>query len=57
MSSDFKKASYILKAEVKYKNKNQKQKLYMCHQDQYGEKVGQMSLFDWKLEAATDRGK
>ena len=30
---------------------------YMGHQDQDGEKVGQMSLFDQKLEAATDREK
>ena len=30
---------------------------YMGHQDQDGEKVGQMSLFDWKFEAATDREK
>ena len=29
----------------------------MGHQDQDGEKVGQMSLFDQKLEAATDREK
>ena len=29
----------------------------MVHQDQDGEKVGQMSLFDQKLEAATDREK
>ena len=27
----------------------------MGHQDQDGGKVGQMSLFDSKLEAATDR--
>ena len=26
----------------------------MGHQDQDGEKVGPMLLFDWKLEAATD---
>ena len=31
--------------------------LYMGHQDQNWEKVGQMSLFDWKFEAATDREK
>ena len=30
---------------------------HMGHQDQDGEKVGQMSLFDQKLEAATDREK
>ena len=30
---------------------------YMGHQDQDGEKGGQMSLFDQKLEAATDREK
>ena len=29
----------------------------MGYQDQDGEKVGQMSLFDEKLEAATDREK
>ena len=29
----------------------------MGHQDWDGEKVGQMSLFDWKLEAAMDREK
>ena len=29
----------------------------MGHQDQDREKVGQMSLFDWKLEAAIDREK
>ena len=31
--------------------------VHMGHQDQDGEKVGQMSLFDQKLEAATDREK
>ena len=30
---------------------------HMGHQDQDGGKAGQMSLFDWKLEAATDREK
>ena len=30
---------------------------HMGHQDQDGEKVGQMSLFNQKLEAATDREK
>ena len=30
---------------------------YMGHQDQDGEKVGQMSLFDWKLKATADREK
>ena len=30
---------------------------HMGHQDQDGEKVGQMSLFDQKLVAATDREK
>ena len=29
----------------------------MGHQDQDGEKVGKMSLFDQKLEAGTDREK
>ena len=29
----------------------------MGHQDQDGEKVGQMSLFDRKFKAATDREK
>ena len=29
----------------------------MGHQDQDGEKVRQMSLFDWKFEAAMDREK
>ena len=32
-------------------------KAHMGHQDQDGEKVGQISLCDWKLEAATDREK
>ena len=31
--------------------------LLMGHQEQDGEKVGQISLFDWKLEVATERGK
>ena len=31
--------------------------IYMGHQDQDGEKVGQMSLFDWKFDSATDREK
>ena len=31
--------------------------LYMGHQDQDGEKVGQMLLFDQNLEAVTDREK
>ena len=31
--------------------------IHMGQQDQDGEKVGQMSLFDQKLEAATDREK
>ena len=30
---------------------------HMGHQDQDGGKVGQMSLFDWKFEAARDREK
>ena len=32
-------------------------KVHMGHQDQEGENVGQMSLFDRKFEAATDREK
>ena len=30
---------------------------YLGPQDQGGEKVEQMSLFDWKIKAATDREK
>ena len=37
--------------------RNFQEDAHMGHQDQDGEKVGQMSLFDWKLEAATDREK